>query len=246
MISIVCWQWEGHDPRRKFDLSEVNRLQRGFKRFLALPHRFICICDDPTGLSQDVEWLRTPVAAKQWSELKSVEGVRFPACFRRLWVFSQEAKILGERVFTTDIDAVPVAQLDPLMEYEEDFVGWWPARDWGNRTKGVRYTRFGGGNFLLRTGTRAHVWDEFQGGKSAQIARKYGYRGSDQAWISYMLAGKEKYWPKDCGIYSVRDLGPGLALPKDARLVHFNGARKPWEYVGRGHGAGSWVGQYWQ
>src|SRR5688572_6776570 len=122
MISVVCWQWVGHDMRRRFALEEVNRLQRGFARFLSVPHRFICICDDPKGLSKDVEWLRTPTAAKQWSDMQSIEGVRFPACYRRLWAFSEEAKILGERILTTDIDAVPVAQLDSLCDYEEDFI----------------------------------------------------------------------------------------------------------------------------
>lgn len=240
MISIVCWQWIGHDTRRRFEVEEVNRLQRGFARFLSIPHRFIVVCDSSKGLSKNVEWLRTPEAAMEWGTMQSIEGIRFPACFRRLWAFSKEAAILGERIFTTDIDAVPVDQLDPLFEYEEDFIGWRPSRDWGTKK------RFGGGNFLLRTGTKTEVWEKFQGLKSAQAARKAGYRGSDQAWISYMLAEKERSWPQDCGIYSVRDMGPGLELLKGSRLVHFNGVMKPWQYALRSAGPGSWVGRYWQ
>jgi hypothetical protein len=157
-------------------------------------------------------------------------------------MFSDEAKMLGERVMLIDVDLVFTADPAPLFDRQEDFVGWRPLRTWGKEN------RFGGGIYLLRTGTRTHVWDSFKGHESIARARAAGLRGSDQAWLSYCLAGTETSWPKDSGIYSVRDLthsaktvvarrGPAirrhaqpLQLPTDAIIVQFNGPQneKPW------------------
>jgi hypothetical protein len=49
-------------------------------------------------------------------------------------------------------------------------------------------------------------------------------------------------WGRDSGLYSIRDLGADHALPKDARLVQFNGPDKMWSYRGRG----TWVAQHWR
>ncbi|MBP8231742.1 MAG: hypothetical protein KAY22_05510 [Rhizorhabdus sp.] len=220
----------------RFFLPEhVNTLQRAIARNLPEPHRFICITDSTEGFAPEVEVIKTPASAARLAELRTPEGPRFPSCYRRLWTFSDEARILGERVLVLDIDAVPTADLRPLFAMKADFVGWRPFRDWGKRL------RFGGGIYLLTPGTRTAVWTEFTGPAAIQRARAAGFRGSDQAWISYKLAEREPYWPNTSGIYSVRDLGPGEALPKDARLVQFNGHKKPWAYPG-----GTWVAAHWR
>lgn len=225
---------------RIFLPGHVNTLARACARHLS-GHRFVCVADKSDGLEPHVEWLKTPDAAAALSELRSPEGERFPSCYRRLWVFSEEARVLGDHILTTDIDAVVLRDLAPLFDTPGDFVGWRPYRDWGRRL------RFGGGTYLLRTGTRTEVWTRFRGQESIVEARAAGFRGSDQAWLSYLLAEKEPYFGKDAGIYSVRDLGPGLNLPSDARIVHFNGHTKPWHY----HAdlrllGGQWVRAHWR
>jgi hypothetical protein len=222
---------------RSFKAEHVNTLQRAFARCLPEPHRFICIADSSEGLSPDVEFIETPPGARRVAELRTPEGPRFPSCYRRLWTFSKEATILGERVMVLDIDAIPVADVRPLFAKTDDFVGWRPFRDWGRRL------RFGGGIYLLTPGTRTEVWDDFTGPESIMQARLAGFRGSDQAWLSYKLAEKEPYWGRDAGIYSVRDLGTtSMKLPSDARIVQFNGHKKPWDYVGEC----AWVAQHWR
>jgi hypothetical protein len=102
-------------------------------------------------------------------------------------------------------------------------MGWRPYRDWGKKL------RFGGGIYLLKTGTRTKVWTDFVGPASIQRARANGFRGSDQAWISYCLAHREPYYGRSAGIYSIRDLDRVKPVPpKDACLVQFNGPVKPW------------------
>ena len=223
-VSIVCWLWNGTGlGDRPYQPAHVNTLRRAVARHLARPHRFVCVADSTQGFDKEVEVVITPSAARKLGELRTPEGGRFPSCYRRLWNFSADAVALGDVIFCVDVDWVPVRDLSPIFEREEDFVGWRPYRDWGQKM------RFGGGSYLLRAGTRTDVYTQFKGRESIVRARRAGFRGSDQAWISYMLGASEPYYGREAGIYSIRDMkGREHQLPPDARMVHFNGSVKPW------------------
>ncbi len=234
-VSVVCWMWDG--PLRAFLPAHVNVLGKLVARHLTIEHRFICVCDSPEGLDPHVTWFETPPEARLAGRHQSPEGPRFPSCYRRLWSFSKEAVALGETILVIDIDLVVVGNIDHLFEGAEEFMGWRPYRDWGAKL------RYGGGIYRLRTGTRAHVWEDFNGPESIKKARAANFRGSDQAWISYQLTkgGRvEKYWDRSAGLYSVRDLNQTLHLPSDARLVQFNGGVKPWQ------SSVGWVRNVWK
>jgi len=202
---------------------------------MSLPHRFICVADSADGFDPEVEVHITPPEAMAIGSLRTPEGGRFPSCYRRLWNFSAGAAAFGEKLFCVDIDWVPVRDLTPIFARDEDFVGWRPYRDWG------RKLRFGGGSYLLKAGTRTDVWTRFRGPESISLARRAGFRGSDQAWISYMLGEREPYYDRAAGIYSIRDMkGREHHLPPDARMVHFNGPTKPWT------SPLAWVKEHWR
>lgn len=223
---------------RSFKAEHVNRLAELFRKHLPIPHRFVCIADDITGFSDQVHVIKTPEAALAVGNIRSPEGDRFPSCYRRLWAQSEEAaELLSERVLLGDIDMIPVRDLSPIVKRDEPFVGWRPFRDWG------RKMRIGGGLYLYTPGAHVKVWADFVKNPSAAVAeaRLAGFRGSDQAWLSYKLAGKVPVYGRDSGLYSIRDLGSDHALPADARLVQMNGPEKPWSYRGRG----SWVAKHW-
>lgn len=225
MKSVCCWMWNDvHLGDRPYAPEHVNTLQRMVARHLREPHRFICVADSAEGFAPEVEVVITPPDAKEAGLLRSPEGRRFPSCYRRLWMFSPEARGLGDQVLLIDVDLVVTGDLAPLFDHDQDFVGWRPMRDWGKQL------RFGGGLYLLRPGTRTQVWRRFRGQESIIAARSAGFRGSDQAWISYCLANSsEAVYPKDSGIYSIRDMaGSEQQLPSDARIVQFNGPVKPW------------------
>lgn len=223
---------------RFFNPEFVNRLAQLFKQFLPVEHRFVCFADDPEGFSADVCWMQTPPAALELRKLRSPEGNRFPSCFSRLWGWSSEAAKHLNKFLLVDIDMIPVNDLTPIAIRPEPVIGWRPFRDWG------RKLRIGGGIYLCTPGVYAHVWDDFVKNPHAAIAaaRSAGFRGSDQAWLSHKLAHKIPIYGRSSGIYSIRDLGHDHALPRDARLVQFNGPQKPWNYTGRG----AWVARYWK
>jgi hypothetical protein len=245
LIAIVCWLWQGanlaRDPvtrePRVYEATHVNASAQMWREKLPIAHKFVCIADtelvERGGFDAGVEVIPLPESARWLTELKTPEAGRFPTCYRRLWMFSEEAAAIADRFLVCDIDLVVVRDPTRIVERDEDFVGWRPKMRWGNPD------RIGGGLYYLRAGARPHVWENFRGAESIQAARNAGYRGSDQAWMSYCLRGEAVYGD-DAGIYSIRDLNNGaLPLPADARLVQFNGPVKPWQSTL------PWVREHW-
>lgn len=247
-LAIVCFQW--NTGFRDYRPEYVNVLQRMVERNLSLEHRFICITDEYEGFDDKVDIIPIPKSARGIAELQSPEGSRFPASYRRLWLFSQEATMLADRVMLLDIDCIILNPLDPLFDTPGDFVGWRPKS--GNWS---REDRIGGAIWLLRTGTHTRVWEEFAQDPAAAMAkaRKAGYRGSDQAWLSYCLANKCALWPRDIGIYKppkpsgIYQNQDGIHKwehpPEDAIVATFNGIQKPWS---PGMQKKRWVREYWR
>jgi hypothetical protein len=235
MLTIVCWLW--NEGFRDYRPEHACTLRKMIARHLSIQHRFVCIADDTQGFDAETEVIETPVAAKGLGALRSPEGERFPSCYRRLWMFSEEARVLGDRVLLIDVDLVVVKDFACIVNRDEDFVGWRPYRDWGAQM------RYGGGIYLLRTGTRTSVWHDFHGATSIAKARSKGFRGSDQAWLSYKLGPNEPYWDHAAGIYSVRDFSPLTALPNGARIVQTNGGQKPWSASSR---SVPWIAENWR
>lgn len=236
--SIVFWLWNDGMQNRSFEFEHVNVAARMIRRTASEALRILCVTDYGVKSTSDVEVFPMPTEAAALGAIRSPEGLRFPSCYRRLWTFSEAAKALGEYVLLLDIDLVAMKDLVPLFDTSKEFIGWRPYRDWG------RQKRVGGGIYMLKTGSRTDVWTQFHGYRSIQEARGAGFRGSDQAWISYKLADTSYIYGRSAGIYSVRDFeGPGLRdVPPDARLVQFNGNRKPWDYAG----SVSWVAEHWR
>lgn len=218
---MVCFQW--NSGYRDYKPEYVNILARGVQRHLPIPHKFFCVTEETNGFSSDVTVIPTPDLAREVGKIPSPEGPKFPSSYRRLWAFSEEAKCLGDRVMMLDIDCVITGDLSPLFEPQDDFIGWRPSSQWG------KSSRVAGGTWLLRTGTRTVVWTSFSK-EAAARARSAGFRGSDQAWISYVLGAHVKVWKQNCGIYQAQQMKKAAfkVLPADARIVHFNGGFKVW------------------
>lgn len=233
-LAVVCFLWR--DGGRDYRVRHVDVLASMVRRHLQIPHDFVCISDE-TGFGPGVTAMALPPEARHLAAIQTPEGNAFPSSYRRLWLFSEAAKILGERVLLLDVDCVITGDLAPLLELQADFVGWQPNYAWGTNR------RLGGGTWLLRTGTKTDVWAEF-GPQGIQRARAAGFRGSDQAWISYKLVGRTPVWPPTAGIYQAQDMRRSgyRQLPPDARIVHFNGAQKPWHLAPRIR----WIGTHYR
>lgn len=195
MLTFVCFKWKGKDPKRVFLPEYVNALYRALADNYDKPFRFVCITDDPTGLI--VESMPLP----DMVDIPSPHGDMFPSCYRRLWLFSAEAaKVLPGQVACIDVDAVICGNVTQLFDRDEDCVMW-------HEPSSKRF-KYSGGLWMIRTGTRTHVWNDFDPHKSPKLTAEAGLVGSDQGWLSYCLDG-EAYWSRKDGVYRTRDIKPG-------------------------------------
>jgi hypothetical protein len=221
VLTVACWRWKPFDGyRSSYGPETVLTLRSMVARHYPDPHRFVCLTDDPKGLD-DVECL--PL----WDDHASVPhptSHRHPSCYRRLRAFAPEMKdLLGPRFVSMDLDCVIVGDLRPLWNRPEEFVGW------GGTTTPA--TSYNGSMFLMTAGARPQVWRDFNPKFSPGIAKSEGFYGSDQAWISYCLGGREARWSaEEDGVVSYRlHVAPfGDRLPENTRVCFFNGKSDPW------------------
>jgi hypothetical protein len=255
MISFVCWKWRTAGSARLFLAEHVNVLRAMVKRYYARPFRFICITDDRAGLDKKIEAIAMPVRF----EIQSPHGARFPSCYARLWNFSREAAVLGKTIFQTDIDVVITGDLTPLVDREEDFVGW--------SDKRFQRNKIAGGAYLLRTGSLPHVWEEFDPIASPAAALAAGHMGSDQAWMSYCLSPESRVLspesnpgsalsPQHSALKKIGTWnGAGLVkinwtpararrAPQGARMVFTSGEKPPWSSEQRRRYP--WIKDHWR
>jgi hypothetical protein len=234
MISFVTWKW--HNPnssRRKFRSKHVNVLYAMIRRHYPRPYRAICITDDAEGLDPGIEALPMPV---RFDNIKSPHGERFPSCYCRLWSFSREATILGERILSLDIDVVILGDLRPLVDREEDFVGWCDQRfGWG---------KIAGGVYLLRTGTHPYIWEDFDPLVSPAQAAAAGNRGSDQGWMSFKMYPPPGKWDNGAGLTKINWTPHSRQAPQGVRMVFTSGAKPPWSKEAK-HSY-PWVKEHWR
>lgn len=212
MLTILVWKWG-----RKYEASHVNALASLVARFYDRPHEFCCVTNDPAGLDPSIRAIPDP---EDFAELRSPHGASFPSCYRRLRMFEPDAaERFGERFVCLDIDMVPVADLAPLWDRPEPFVGY---RD------PLHPRQLCGSMLLMTAGAMPVVWEGFNPVRSPALARAAGFRGSDQAWLSFCARGCPTWGPEDGVVSYRRDVAPSGSPPIGARMVVFHGSPKPW------------------
>lgn len=211
MITVVAWKWG-----ERYTAAHVNALAAMVRSHYDRPHRFVCVTDDPVGLGDGIE--DVPYV-NLFPQLQSPHGPHMPSCYARLIAWAPEAReLFGERMVLIDLDVVLLRTVAPLWDRPEDVVLY---RD------PYRPEQANGSMVLLRAGARPDVLADFDPARSPQLAKARGFRGSDQAWLSYKLPDAPR-WDTFDGVYSYKAHVRGKGLPADARMVVFHGDPKPW------------------
>lgn len=216
-MNVICFRWG-----TKYLGEHVNALARQVREHYARPHRFLCVTNDATDIDRDlVEIL--PDREDFWRIARGPQGG--PGCYRRLILWHPDAaQWFGERFVCIDIDVTVHGDLAPLWDRPEPVVAY---RDPFHGGRG----QYCGSMLLMTAGTQPEVWNDFAADPRRAIARAAaaGFRGSDQAWISYRAPGLPTWSPAD-GVYSYRVDVRKNGLPDDAKLVIWHGAIKPWDF----------------
>lgn len=224
---VLTWLWGA-----KYEVEYLNRLVRGVKRNLSLPHRFFVmtererVLDLPAGIERHA--IKDPLLTKE------------RGCFARLRMWDEDWQ--GNRridcpMFNLDLDCVITSKLDELfmkhMTSKNDFV----------ILQGVNSTNpcpYNGSVMMLRPHTNGNIWYDF----SLDAARKLPYFDfpDDQGWLWQKVPNAGKFTPQDDGIYAFQKPGwpEGDALPTNAKIVGFPGWRDPAKFVHL-----PWIREHW-
>lgn len=231
-LTVVCWKWTPpRGYRSHFPAYTVNALARMVARHYPKPHRIVCVTDDARGIDDSVT--RLPLWDDDLARMRSPHGVGFPACYRRLRLFHPDAgQWFGERFVSIDLDVVLTGDMTPVWDRPEAFVGWQDP---------YRPGQLCGSMLLMSAGARPGVWSGFDPATSPDLAKRAGYRGSDQAWISYCLPDAARWTAHDGVLSYRRDVANRGGLPGHARAVMFHGRYDPWT-EGQRYG---WVRRNW-
>ncbi len=217
-LCVTCHLW--HDATRggrgyDFSHHHVRILKAMVERNLSLPHRFVCCTDD---IIPGIETI--PL---DWS--KHVPGTVFLRLMQHNPEFGEK---LGTRILSLDIDMVIVGSLDKLVSRTEDFIIWRNP----NFPKPLR-SYFQSSVQLFSPGSRPELYDDFDPKETPKWVN-WRFGGREQAWIAERLEwGKTAIFTEADGIYGAGRLGGegvyGEALPENACIVSFPGARAPWQ-----------------
>jgi len=229
-LTVVCFKWNHTvgEPLPavargiKYDATYVNKLYHAVERNLTIPHRFVCVTDDPVGIECET------IPLWDW-------GREFGRCFTRLKMFDPAMRrVFGKRVLCIDLDTVVTGNLDKIFSHEEDFI----IHTYYMDSHGYQQ-KYNGSLFMMDIGSRSQVYTEFEGQKSVDLLKKLQAEkkiiGSDQGWINYVLGDNEKRFNEKDGVYHLRNImvphkrtGRKKGdLPKGARLVMFSGNQDP-------------------
>lgn len=224
MMTVVTYLW----GTRHFSPGHVQQLARSVDRWLAAPHRFRCITD------QKVPGVKTvPDPARHYPS----------RCYRRLWLFSEAARGLGDQILHLDLDIVVCGPLDGLVPRASDFAIY-KAGSIARRGYSLNPSVF-----WLRTGTQTDIWEQWKAHAPELVSRAKadGWWGSDQGVISYLRRNAQvETLGDDDGIVSFRRIRSQrlTAPPAGTRLVSFHGKRSPFEKaIQAGH---PWIRQAWE
>ena len=232
MITFVGWKWHQQNHRTTYTAEHANIWRSMIDRYYKEPHRVVLITDDPRGVN-----FETFPLWQDCGKLINPSGAHLPSCYRRLKIFDPlvlaEMDVEeGEYVVSLDLDVVIVNDIRTMINRYDgaDFVGW----------KGIGAYNpvvYNGTLFKFRAGRMSHLWRDFDPVRSPIEANQARFFGSDQGWLSYRLRGEAPGWTAESDgvlsytthLHGIRARGARHMIPSHARIISFNGKRKPWE-----------------
>ncbi len=238
MITVVLWYWGN-----KYTPDHVNKTASMVGRHLRLPHRVICLTDSPTNIDPSIECRDLPPMPDYINSNRHL---------RRLWIFSNEAKELGDNLLQLDIDCIITGDITHLVAPKVTSpICIWKAGSLGSLPFALNPT------FLwLKAGVHSGLWDKIRSNPERLFAdaQKAHCVGSDQAICTYHFTNQDPHnrlnripwietWDSSDGILGLTvDLQHGKKpLPPHTRIVSFHGRWDPAQCT-----SWPWVVEHWR
>ena len=245
MKNVICMKWG-----TLYGSEYVNRLYHMVRKNTTGELRFICLTDNPKGITEEVQCLNCPEV-----NIPTPNNMRG---WRKLSLYAKSSELFGLTGvwFYLDLDVVVTGSLDPFFEYktEAPFV---VMQNWTQPGKGIGNTsayRFliGNDDYLLKNLLENHK----------SIFTKFN---NSQTYISRSIKSLE-FWPDEwCVLFKVQCLPPWPARfwrtptpPPTARVVAFPGVPNPhqaligewpvkalWKKLYKHIQPAKWIDDYW-
>jgi len=219
-LTIVCWLWSKGGAWRPgmYEPKHVKALENMLWKHCTIPYRLVCVTDFPL---DDFDCDTVPI----WDSPITVENKRSPNCYRRLFLFGDEARqIFGEKVLSIDLDVIINGNIDSLIT-DDSF----------KALKGS-VSFYNGSLWQVKPGKFNSVWSELNEDRLLQAQRTKIYDedcgyyrsmyGSDQVWMSHTMGLGHPVWTEKDGVYQF--LKHRQRVHDDAKMVFFAGQVKPW------------------
>ena len=238
VVNVLCMKWG-----TKYPADYVNRLYSMVARNIRRPFRFVCLTDDNSDLSENIEFFPLPELSVNLSGPE--RG------WNKLSVFSQELYDLKGKVLCLDLDLIITGDLDDLFDYPGAVM---IIKDWVKRD--------GTGNssvYRFEVGAHPEVLSEFE----ASFEKIKAVYRNEQEYLSAILMQKNAlvYWPdKWCRSFKRHCLRPWsffisreTKIPADARVIVFHGKPDPHDAIGGESGKwyrrfkpATWINEHWR
>jgi hypothetical protein len=237
-VNVICMKWG-----TKYPAEYVNKLYSMVQRHLTLPHRFICLTDDKTGIRPEVECFDLPVI--------NVPQEYDYSPWRKLGMFSANLANLKGKALFLDLDIVIVDSIDEFFTYSDKFS---IIENWTQMGRGIGNSSV----YCFTIGAHADVLDYYHANME-EVLTNYS---NEQIYLSKKI-GDIDFWPASwCKSYKRHCIPKGVLgrylktpkAPKDVKIVVFHGRPHPDDaIVGGFYGSfykyarpAKWIDTHWR
>ena len=254
-VAVACVKWGA-----RFGPDYVNVLRAAVAERLALPHRFVCLTNQPEGIGPGVETRPVPefgVPEVEWTKR---------GCWPKVALFAPGVFEDDEVVLYLDLDVLVVGDLAPFPRLLDGASAFYSLREWNPPLLrllpiGMRPDRGSQGSvYVWRAGEQRHVFADF----TSRVAEVRASFWSDRFYLP-KVAANHRYLPYDWCLsfknhclapWPLNLVRPEARLPAGARIIVFHGKPRPIDVMGpdglrwgskrrSGDRPVPWVRDYW-
>lgn len=241
-VNILCMKWG-----KKYDASYVNKLYHMVERHLTLPHRFVCLTDDPTDIDEGVETFPLP----EFANKKKYHDDKKDHAWNKLLTFSSPLYDLKGVALFLDLDIVIVDNIDAFFEPKGDF---FIIKDW------LRPQLTGNSSvYRFEIGKHSNILNNFI---NQEKRIRSTFRNEQEYLTAYMRQHTNlNYWDntiirsfkRHCMHHGVKGWFKEPTFPEKAKIVVFHGNPNPCDAIKGKSGKWfrkilptPWVEKHWQ
>lgn len=215
-LSVVCLLWGGWASGK--GIEYVNKLYRGVKRNLSIPHRFICFADKYSDkFDHRIEVIPLDVPDRwMWN-------------FKKMYLYKPNNGLTG-RVLALDLDMVMVGRLDEIALHDS----WFTTCRGAYHHEGEKIKKVGGSIIGFNAGDELLtklLWNPLSNGNKLRKKYEKITGGSERKYFALRLRDIE-FWqdqfPNQILSYKV-DVRGKNKIHEDARIIRFHGKPRPHE-----------------